>query len=319
MAEFQGGVTVLMPVYNCAEYIGAAIGSVLNQSYRDFELLIVDDGSTDDSVKVAGYFKDSRIRIHSKHHTGLADSLNEGIKLIRSDWVARLDADDIAAEDRLRLQAEYLSNHNDTDVTAGYSVYFSGKKKIEFTVRPPSEDEDIRLMLNIHNPINHSTVTFRKNKIFEAGGYDASMKCFEDFELWLRLKEDLKFHIMPEYLAFTRMRSDSMTATAGYESIYRLLMKNYSGLNSASYSKEYLKELKFRIEFFYGNKDRAREIVPQLSDFKTMAAYLTTMLPEESFNKLKHSRLRYRLSLGKTEKKVLESRLEAILNQSELQ
>jgi len=313
MTKLHGGLTVLMPVFNCSKYLAASVSSVLGQTLEEFELLIIDDGSTDSPEEVLGRFNDSRINFIRKGHTGLADTLNEGLRISNGNWIARIDADDIAVRNRLMLQAEYLNSNKDVDVIAGSSVYFSGNGKVEFTVRPPQTDELIKKMLDVHNPINHSAVTFRKNKIQNDGGYEVKMKCYEDFELWLRLKDKLKFHILPDYLAYTRIRKDSMTAVSQYDQIYDILMKNYLRLKESNIEADHLNELKFRIEFFYGNKDEARRSNPPLDSPVRIAAFLSTLLPERSFARLKDSRLRYRLNLGKKEKKELEDELSQYL------
>ena len=316
MVKLQGGLTVLLPLYNCSKYIEASVRSILNQDYSDFELLIIDDGSTDNSAETVSKIKDSRIVFHKKSHTGLADTLNVGLNMSKGEWIARIDADDIAVRDRLELQTQFLYSNPDVDVISGHSVYFSGNGKVEFTVSPPSEDPLITEMLNVHNPINHSAVTFRKDKIIAGGGYDVTMKCFEDFELWLRLKDKLKFYILPEYLAFTRIRNDSMTALASYGKIYEILRSNFKQLRISSFNKEYMDDLEFRIEYFYGSKTEARKRRPPLNSAARIAAFMSTFLPEESFNKLKHSRLRYRLSLDKQERARLEKELAKYLTQS---
>lgn len=309
MAELKGGITVLMPLYNCSKYVEASVRSILQQSFREFEFLIIDDGSTDNSAELVSTFNDSRIILHKKHHTGLADTLNTGLKMAHGKWIARIDADDIAVKDRLRFQTGFINKNQDVDVIAGSSVYFSGNGKVEFTVRPPTDDKSIKEMLNVHNPVNHSAVTFKKEDIIAEGGYDVSMTCFEDFELWLRLRDKLRFQILPEYLAFTRIRNDSMTAAATYNKIYEVLIDNFSRLKKSSQDEEYLNEVKFRIEYFYGDKDEARKTRPPLNSAARIAAFASTLLPEESFRKLKNSRLRYRLSLGKQEKAKLEEEL----------
>jgi len=316
MVKLQGGLTVLLPLYNCSKYVETSVRSILNQTYRDFELLIIDDGSSDNSAETVNKINDSRIVFHKKNHTGLADTLNVGLNMSKGEWIARIDADDIAVRDRLELQTQFLYNNPDVDVISGHSVYFSGNGKVEFTVCPPSEDQLIKGMLNVHNPINHSAVTFRKDKIIAGGGYDITMNCFEDFELWIRLKDKLKFYILPENLAFTRIRNDSMTALASYGKIYEILRSNFKQLSNSSLNEEYMNDLEFRIEYFYGSKTEARKRRLPLNSAARIAAFMSTFLPEESFNKLKHSRLRYRLSLDKQEKTRLEKELAIYLNQS---
>lgn len=315
MAEFDGGITVLMPVYNCSNYLPAAIRSVVNQTYSEFEFIIIDDGSTDGSAGIAASFNDSRIKLHVKEHTGLADTLNAGIKIAAGKWIARIDADDIAVRNRLQLQAEYIVKHPSVNVLGGYSVYFNEKGKVEFAVRPPSDNEGIRKMLNVHNPINHSTVTFMKQLIIDNGGYDSEMICFEDFELWLRLRDKLHFAIVPEILAYTRLHSKSMTSGASYSQLRSILTANLRQLENSGQRAEDLKEIGFRIDYFYGRKDDARKRRPQLNSFPVIAAYLSTLLPEKSFQKLKRSRIRYKLMTSAAERKLLNAELSDYLSQ----
>ncbi|MBX7043070.1 MAG: glycosyltransferase [Ignavibacteria bacterium] len=307
--SFDGGLTVLMPVYNCEKYVSQAVRSVLNQSLSNFEFLIIDDGSTDKSPEVVKSFNDERIRIIGKDHTGLADSLNMGLEFAKGEWIARIDADDIAVPKRLELQAEHIAKEPDTDVVAGYSVYFTGDNKIEFAVKPPVSNDEIRKMMDVHNPINHSTVTFRKRSVIDAGGYDAGFGCFEDFELWLRIRDKVTFSIIPENLAFTRLREGSMTSVAEAGKLYSLLNANLKSLREKGEEPEYLSECEFRIEYFYGSKDRVKEKKFRLNDPKMLAAYLSSLLPEKSFQRLKNLRLRYRLEMSRAERFRLQEEL----------
>ncbi len=306
---FEGGLTVLMPVYNCERFVAQAVRSVLNQSLSDFEFLVIDDGSADRSVDVINSFNDGRIKIVRKSHTGLADSLNTGLELAKGTWIARIDADDIAVPKRLELQAEQTAEDPGTDVVAGHSVYFTGENKIEFAVKPPVTDSEIRKMMDVHNPVNHSTVTFRKKLVADAGGYDADFGCFEDFELWLRIRDKVRFSIIPENLAFTRLREDSMTSGAEAGKLYSLLNANLKILREKGEDPEYISECEFRIEYFYGNKDRVKEKRIGLDDPKLFAAYLSAHLPDKSFQRLKNSRLRYRLEMGRAERLRLQKEL----------
>lgn len=295
MHEFPGGITVLLPVYNGERYLKQAVRSVLNQTYKNFELLIVDDGSTDKSVEIARSFNDSRIRIHKKQHTGLADTLNEGISLSQGEWIARIDSDDIALNNRLELQSSFLAANSELDVIGGNSLYFSESGKIEFAVRVPAEDSLIRKMLDIHNPFNHSAVTFRKNRIVEGGGYDPSFDCYEDFELWHRLRHKLRFAIVPEFLVFTRLRKDSLTSISKPDRIREMLLTNLTALENSGTDEKYTSGLRSKIEYFYGEKVRSREAIIAARDFSKLPELLTTLLPEDVFKKVRDLRLRYRL------------------------
>ncbi len=210
---------------------------------------------------------------------------------------------------RLELQAEQIAKDPGTDVVAGYSVYFTGESNIEFAVKPPVADSEIRKMMDVHNPVNHSTVTFRKKPVIDAGGYDAGFGCFEDFELWLRIRDKVRFCIIPENLAFTRLREDSMTTGAEAGKLYSLLNANLKILREKGEDPEYISECEFRIEYFYGNRDRVREKRIGLNDPKLFAAYLSAHLPEKSFLRLKNSRLRYRLEMRRAERSRLQKEL----------
>src|SRR5262249_38244563 len=117
-------LTVLLPVYDAASHVGDAIASVLDQGFGDFELLVIDDGSTDESLEVVRDFRDKRIRIEvQRQNRGLIATLNAGIALARGALLARMDADDLSYPGRLAAQAEYLAAHPDvTGVSGGFDV-----------------------------------------------------------------------------------------------------------------------------------------------------------------------------------------------------
>lgn len=318
MKKFDGGVTVLMPVYNSAKFAGDAIRSVLAQTYSDFEFIIIDDGSKDNSADVIKKFKDSRIRFVRRKHAGLAPALNYGMGIAQNEWIARIDSDDLAVPGRLAIQSEFLASNPGVTVIAGHSAYFSGDADVKFIFRPPESDEEIKKMLNMHNPVNHSTVTFRKTAVKDAGGYDETMECFEDFELWLRLRDELTFAVIPEVLAFTRLRKDSMTSEASTAGMLKILKKNceYERQLATRDESAYWDEVLFRIEYFYGDRKSARKKIPGIKSMKHAVAFLSTFLPEKGFRRLKDSRLRYRLNTGTKEKKLMESKLNQIITKN---
>lgn len=112
-------ISILLPVFNAERYLREAIKSLLNQTYDNFELLIVDDGSTDNSMKIASEFGDSRIRLLPKKHSGLIETLNYGLEHARGQWIARMDADDAALPDRFDIQMKYILSHNDAVAVGG--------------------------------------------------------------------------------------------------------------------------------------------------------------------------------------------------------
>src|SRR5215207_4826322 len=153
-------ISVLMPAYNCGKYIHNSIKSILSQTYQDFEFIIIDDGSTDDTEEIIMRFKDSRIAYHKTENKGTSAALNYGLKLCTSEWVARIDADDLNTPARLESQVNFLEENPEYDVVSSWSVYFKDTDKILFLLKPPVEHSDIYDFLDLHNPINQSGVIY---------------------------------------------------------------------------------------------------------------------------------------------------------------
>ena len=233
MSEKKLNITVLMTVFNDSRYIRQSVKCILNQTFGDFEFLIIDDGSTDESAEIIKSFNDKRIVFKRIKHSGLAAALNFGMKNANGDWIARADADDLSVNRRLQAQNDFLLNHPQTDVLGSYSVYFADPGKILFQLNPPAGDKKLKEFMDLHNPINHSSVIFRKESILKEGGYDEKFGVYEDFELWLRMKNKLSFNIIPESLVYTRLRMDSMSSTGSRSKIYDILVNNIRGRSAA--------------------------------------------------------------------------------------
>jgi glycosyltransferase involved in cell wall biosynthesis len=317
MSEKIKHITVLMPVYNGSEYIKTSVRSVLNQTYKDFEFLIIDDGSQENIKDILKSFKDQRIVYKRINHKGLAGALNYGLSISSGDWIARIDADDLNTVNRLEAQLRFLNSNPSCNVVSSWSVYFENPSKVLFELKTPSEDIEIKKFLNLHNPINHSSVIFNKKIILDNGGYDESYNCYEDFELWFRLRDKLKFTILPEVLVYTRMRSDSMTKSGSKTKVCEMLKKNAaSKFKNAQDEKEkfFWNNLLFWIEYFYGNKIHARKYFGKDISFKQAAAFMNTFLPEKAFDKILGLRLRYRLESKSKDKKFFENELKKLIS-----
>ncbi|MBK8982263.1 MAG: glycosyltransferase [Ignavibacteria bacterium] len=317
MSDRKINITVLMTVFNDEKYVGQSVKSILNQTYSDFEFLIIDDGSEDDSGKIINSIKDQRIIYKKIKHSGLAAALNFGMKNAKGDWIARADADDLSVNRRLQIQNDYLIKHPQTDVLGSHSVYFADPGKILFQLNPPSGDKKIKEFMDLHNPINHSSVIFRKEKILKVGGYDEKFGVYEDFELWLRMKNKLSFNIIPESLVYTRLRMDSMTSKGSRSKIYDTLVNNIRGRSSAfgkNPGDKTLAEKLFWIEYFYGDKNRARNYYSNAKDFRQILAFYNTYLPEKYFNKITGMRLRQRIESFKMNRKDFKKELNILQN-----
>lgn len=200
-------ITVLMPVYNGAKYLIAAVDSILNQSFPNFEFLIIDDGSSDETADLLKSYKDPRVKIlkHDKNR-GFAYSLNEGIKLAMGKYIARMDVDDISLPDRLYEQIKYLDNHSEVDII-GSSAKRIGVIKKSFWM-PPLTHNEIKATLLFESSFAHPTVMVR-NKLCKMASfkYIGKYRPAEDYELWSRIADVAKMGNLKQVLLFYRIHS----------------------------------------------------------------------------------------------------------------
>jgi glycosyltransferase involved in cell wall biosynthesis len=205
-------VTVLMPAYNAGKYIAEAIRSVLEQGFSDFELLIVDDGSSDDTRQVIGSFSDARLRLLEQENRGISAALNAGLLAARGYYIARFDADDICLPQRLARQVGFLDANPSYVLTGSEAEYIleNGEHLFNFRCSAYSHAE-IRKRLYHSCPFIHSSVMYRKKEVLEAGGYSVHAHNFEDYLLWVTLIHAGKFHNLPEMLIKVRFNPSSVT------------------------------------------------------------------------------------------------------------
>ena len=205
-------ITVLMPAYNAGRYVREAVESVLAQAFTDFEFLIINDGSTDETAAVLSSFSDSRIRVISRENRGLIASLNEGIALARAPLIARMDADDVCLPQRLQRQMDFLSANPDHVLVGSDVVYTDREGRTIMTISAGGHtDAEIREGFYRRSPIFHPTVLVQKAVLEAAGGYPAGALLFEDWLLWGRVMEHGKAAVLPEVLLRVRLNPESVT------------------------------------------------------------------------------------------------------------
>ena len=200
-----------MPCYNAEKYIKEAIDSVLNQTFRDFEFLIVNDGSTDSTVDIIRSFTDDRIILLEQSQLGIAAALNKGLQYARADFIARFDADDLCFSDRLEKQYQFMTSNPECIVVGSAADYIDVSGNYIFTHLPQVKtDEEIhKLPFNIC-PFIHASVFYRKDLISKMR-YNIHAHSFEDHLLWLQLKKKGKMFNMPEPLISVRLNPGSLT------------------------------------------------------------------------------------------------------------
>jgi len=182
-------VTVLMSVYNGEKYLSDAIDSILNQTFPDFELLIINDGSIDGSSEILHNYsqQDKRIRLHHQTNQGLIAALNKGLELARGKFIARMDADDVSLPERLAIQLAFLEAHPDVGVLGSGAVAMDSSGISSYTVQFPMQHDVLRWFLCFTNPIVHPTAMMRQPIVAQVGGYNAAAVHAEDYDLWCRL------------------------------------------------------------------------------------------------------------------------------------
>src|SRR4051794_28587630 len=157
-------VTFLMSTWNGAEFLRPALDSLLVQSFEDFEVLVVDDCSPDDSAEIASGYEDPRVRVERLDpNRGQTGALNHGLSLIETEWTARIDQDDLAAPGRLERQLEYARSHPDTLAVGSWADFVDERGDMVSEFRPPADPDAVRRQLYSdleHNPLVHSAVTF---------------------------------------------------------------------------------------------------------------------------------------------------------------
>lgn len=209
-------ISVLMSVYNEEEYLSEAIDSILQQTFTNFEFLIIDDGSQDRSESIIASYIDDRIRlVRNKKNIGLTKSLNVGLKLANGKYIARMDADDISLPERLEVQHTFMEEHPAVGVCGSWVIQRRGNtEKIAESI---VEHDDIVAMLLFNNCIAHPTVFIRKSVVLSNHQYyDEDFIAAQDYEYWTRLGRFSKLHNLPVPLLINRKHEKSISHDASY-------------------------------------------------------------------------------------------------------
>ena len=201
-----------MGTHNAGPWLGAAVASVLGQTLGDLELIVIDDGSTDDTPRVLAAIRDPRLRVERQPRSGLTRALTRALGIARAPLLARLDADDVAAPDRLERQVAYMAAHPEIGLlgTAAREVDMHGHTC--GLVRPPQDDRSLRRLLIRRNPFVHSSIVMRRELVERAGGYDAAFAVAQDYDLWLRLSELTRLANLPDVLVTRRLVPERVSA-----------------------------------------------------------------------------------------------------------
>ena len=212
-------ISVILPVYNAEKFLNESINSILEQTYTHFELIIVNDGSTDTSQSIIDHYSDPRIRkINHTQNKGLVASLNEAIVSAKGDMIVRMDADDIALKDRVQKQVQYLLDHPAIDIVGTHAVFFETNTQSPManweldlnTITPSS----IKKALTWENCMIHPSICMR-SEIAKSLLYNEHQKNYEDYDLWLRATADnINIAKIDESLLYYRVQPNSITQSS---------------------------------------------------------------------------------------------------------
>jgi glycosyltransferase involved in cell wall biosynthesis len=211
-------VSILMTVYNAAPYIRESIDSVLAQRFSDWELIIVENGSTDGSPLIIDEYSDSRLRVFSMgKNIGRISALRFAFDQASADYIAILDADDISSPERLVRQATLLDQHPDVVLVGSWTQLIDAQSKVFGEFKPPTNQKELQDCMGWMNPIVHSSVMYRREPAKRVGGYAENFAWGHDFALTLALMSHGKIALIGEFLCQLRVLVTSMTRSKEYQ------------------------------------------------------------------------------------------------------
>ncbi|MEI8248965.1 MAG: glycosyltransferase [Candidatus Taylorbacteria bacterium] len=234
-------VSVIMPAFNREKYIAESIQSVLAQTFKEFELIIIDDGSKDKTLEIArGFQNDQRMRIFvNEKNMGIAKTRNRGLELARAELIAPLDSDDVwLDQNKLKKQVEFMNANPDYCMLGGGIMHMDTDSKHVKKVLFPIYDSTIRKIALQFNPFPQSTLIYRKKVALACGGYSSEYEICDDYDLWLKMGQKCKFTNIPQVLAGYRIHGGNITRTKKLTTAREIL--DIVKKNSHHYSRAYI-------------------------------------------------------------------------------
>ena len=205
-----------MPVYNGAEYLKDAIESILVQTFDDFEFIIINDGSTDESPAILNYYasKDARIKVIDQANQGIVTALNKGLSVAKGEWIFRMDQDDISLPNRFKLQVQLIKKDPTLVLLGGWSQQIDAQGNLlKINKLPAKNNQLINAMEGLRPFFAHPTACFRRDVVLRIGGYRERFRVAEDGELWLRLAGSGSFGCCQEVILLLRKHTQSLSNT----------------------------------------------------------------------------------------------------------
>lgn len=252
-----------MSVYNGEKYLKESIESILNQTYTDFEFIIINDASTDNTATILKQYNDKRIIIiENPENIGLTKSLNKGIQIAKGKYIARMDADDISLPERLEKEVRFMEEHPEIEILGtDYYEIDTNRKRLISKVNIPETDEQIRKVLFKYNPFIHSSLMIRRDILNVIGYYDERFKASQDYDLILRILAKYKGHNLKEELIIKIIDLNSISFKRLKQQAYYSLKAKIKALIFLNYKKRYLLYLwKLLLRYIFSHYAIKREI-----------------------------------------------------------
>jgi glycosyltransferase involved in cell wall biosynthesis len=266
-------VSVVMSVRNGGSDLPKSLGTILNQSFSDFELITINNGSTDGTRDFLDRIRDPRVRVYHQEDKGLAAALNRGISLARGRYIARQDHDDWALPTRIEQQIRFLDAHPDHALVGTCAEIWIGDRPTGRFHDHPSDDEELRFTLLFNNPFVHSSVMMRKAALDQVGSYttDRARQPPEDYELWSRIARRFRVANLPERLTIYREVPTSMSREGTDPFTEKLVLISAENLAAASTGEPKPQRVHFDIAYLvHGMPER----MSQSADIEAMCAVI---------------------------------------------
>lgn len=280
-------VSVLMSVYNGSPYLQDSVNSVLNQSFSDFEFIIIDDHSTDDSWQVLTDFsrRDSRIiLLQNEENIGLTRSLNKGLQVAQGEYVARQDADDISLPPRFTEQVAYLDESREVVLVSANYSYIDAQGSFIKSLSLSDDPDVTGWYLLFYNRIGaHGLAMFRREEAIASGGYLETFRYSQDYEFWQRLRMVGKLKILPEILQlYRRSHSESISVQAKPEQEALSVMASQRAIESLTAKKLSTSEIKDLKHFWLGTFSKIESVRKVSSNLRLIFSSFVEALGSES-------------------------------------
>lgn len=207
-------ISVLFCVYNGERYLDEALKSIINQTYTNWEMIAIDDGSTDKSLAILYKYakNDDRVKVYTQKNIGLTKSLNKAIKLSSGKYLARQDADDISSQDRFLLQIKEFEKDDSVVLVTGKTEVINIQNRTLIVTSPPKDYEGIKnTIFKLNNPFTHGSLMINKSALEKIDGYDENFISAQDFDMIIRLSNQGKFKILDNIIYKLKKHPESIT------------------------------------------------------------------------------------------------------------